>query len=870
METTQKVKVYLNMILKEDEPAEMVERSIQSVLPYVDDAYITVTYKENEPTPKSPLIKLLTQMNVKVSTFKWVYDFAAARNAAMDKVPHGSDCYIYWQDADDVLQRGENLHKVAEDAFNMNHASIYFDYWYIVDVDEEGNIREILVNHKRERLIRNDNSFKWIGKLHETLIQQAEENIIKIARDDCTVVHLSDDSRMDANIGRNIEILEEAAKEEQHKDPRTLIYLAKAYFDKAKMSEMPERKIYLDLALTLFHEYLEGFGQPGQPGYSEGSGWREERATAWQYIGEIAIILQNLDIAIQAFHESQEMAPEFPLYSVNLAMAYASKGEYKKAKSWLAMGMALDEPDTTIITTPRDLKTRALETSFQINMAEGKIEQALEDTAMLLKIIPNDSITQERMRTMSELVKDNKVCQSIVYIGKYLEENNEFDKLEALVKSIPDKLQVERFAAEMRHRFLPPKKWESNEIAILCGPGFETWSPKSVATGIGGSEEAVVYLSQELTKLGWKVTVYANPGEDAGDHDGVTYKTWWDLNAKDDFNALILWRYVGFVDFNPKAKFTMLWLHDVPNNPDYTQERIDKIDKIAVLSEYHKSLLRMKNAEGEFEPIPDSKILLTANGVSELKVPEKWEGNPHRMIYASSPDRGLPYLLNMWPKVLEAVPDAELHVFYGFHVFDAIYANNPSRMKWKQYVMDMMKQPGIVYHGRVGHEQLHEEYAKSGIWAYPTDFTEISCISAMKAQMLGAIPVCTTVAALEETVKNGVKVDVDITTEEGQEEYVKALIDTVTNEDLQNEIRPNMIKFARNFFSWSNVAKSWDELMRIKLESPDNVHVVSDKLEELIQKTREGDPVALTQRLVNIAEDTDSRYVRTGGASNAV
>jgi hypothetical protein len=42
--------------------------------------------------------------------------------------------------------------------------------------------------------------------------------------------------------------------------------------------------------------------------------------------------------------------------------------------------------------------------------------------------------------------------------------------------------------------------------------------------------------------------------------------------AMQKFNVLVLWRFVGFMDVDPKARFKMLWLHDVPNNPDFTKE----------------------------------------------------------------------------------------------------------------------------------------------------------------------------------------------------------------------------------------------------------------------------------------------------------
>lgn len=822
-----KATLYLNMILGDFEPVEIVKRSIDSVKDGVDGMYITVTYKDKEPTSEAPLVKLLQEYKANISYYKWNYNFADARNFALSKVPRGKDIFIYWQDADDVLRGVEHLHRVADEMLIYQQVAIFFVYWYNVDVDKDGTIREVLVEHKRERIIKNDDTFKWVGDLHETLIEQKQENLIRHERPECTVVHLADKEREDDTLSRNIQILEESAKKEQHRDPRTLLYLARAYLDKAKLTEMPQRKINLDLALNLFHEYLEGSGRPGQEHYIEGSGWREERATAWGHVGEIAVLSGHPEVAVQAYQSAIDEAPEFPSYYIDLAMCYTSLGEFKKARQWLNIGAATPMPKTTILVLPRDMKTRALEVSWHLNLHEGKMDWALEDAKKLAEIMRDDKFAQDRLAETQKSWEFNKACQSMVYLGKYLEQNKEKDKIQHLVQAMPNDMKREKFAAEMRHIYLPPKIWEKNEIAILCGPGFEEWSPKSIQTGLGGSEEAVVYLSQELTKLGWKVTVYANPGKEEGLYDDVEYKVWHDLNPRDEFNVLILWRGIGFTDVNPKAKFTMLWMHDVPNNPDFTEERLEKVDKIAVLSDYHKSLFRMAK-DGAFAEIPADKFFLTSNGIP--KMPEKeWEGNPKRMVYMSSIDRGLVYLLTNWAKIRKEVPDAELHVFYGFKVFDAIHRDNPAKVAWKAKVMKMMKQDGITFHDRVGHEALNYEISKSGIWAYPTDFTEISCISAMKAQALGAVPVVTDFAALSETVKNGARVDVDITTEEGQEKYFATLIDMLKNPEKQAEIRKNMVPWARKYFLWEDVARLWNELFQVKLQNPEKKHQLGTK-----------------------------------------
>ena len=809
--------LYLNVIYGDFEPVEMVKRSIDSVKDYMDGIYATVTYTDKEPTDDSPLVQLLKEYKAHITFFKWEDNFASARQFAMEQMPSGEDIFFYWQDADDVLKGVEHIPQIMEDMQTYKQAAVFFPYWYKVELDKSEDIKEILINHKRERLIRNNHTWKWVGDLHETLVEQKHENLLRVGSDLCTVIQLSNKDREDVGLERNIRILEKQAKRENHKDPRTLVYLAKAYLDKARTVEEPQRKIHLDLALNLFHEYLEGSGNPGEEGYIEPSGWREERGTAWAAIGEIAIMTGHPDAAIGAYQNAIDEGYEFPNYYVDLAMAYCMAKDYKRAKHWLEVASHMNLPNTTIIVMPRDLKLRTLQVSMDINLHEQNLEGAKKDAEMILDIIPGNEDTLKQLATINYLIEYNKACQSFVYLGKYLEKHNGKHKLPLLVQSIPPDIQREQFASQMRHLYMPTKIWAENEIAIICGPSFEKWSPKSVQSGIGGSEEAVISMSKELTKLGWKVTVYADPREDAGNYDGVEYKDWYEINNKDDFNVLILWRTIAYMDLMPKAKFTMLWLHDVPANPDYTKERIDRIDKIAILSEYHKSLLRLHD-NGIFRKMPDDKVFLTSNGIPPIEF--EWKGNQKRVIYMSSPDRGLIYLLNIWPDVLKEVPDAQLHIFYGFDVFDALFHDNPGKMKWKMNLMKKMKEVGAIYHGRLGHNALHYEISRSGIWAYPTDFTEISCISAMKAQACGAIPVVTNFGALTETVKNGIKVDVDIQTEEGQQEYKEALINSLKNEKWQTETRKEMIPWARSYYQWSNVASTWDELFKINLQNP--------------------------------------------------
>jgi len=106
--------------------------------------------------------------------------------------------------------------------------------------------------------------------------------------------------------------------------------------------------------------------------------------------------------------------------------------------------------------------------------------------------------------------------------------------------------------------------------------------------------------------LGWNVTVYGDPGNDEGDYEGVKWLPYYKFNKRDQFNILVVWRNVGFVDQDLNTKKTYIWCHDIINPIDVTDERLEKITKMIVLSNYHRD--NIKNVE-------DKKIFLSTNGI---------------------------------------------------------------------------------------------------------------------------------------------------------------------------------------------------------------------------------------------------------------
>ena len=181
-----------------------------------------------------------------------------------------------------------------------------------------------------------------------------------------------------------------------------------------------------------------------------------------------------------------------------------------------------------------------------------------------------------------------------------------------------------------------------------------------------------------------------------------------------------------------------------------------------------------------------------------------------KVIYTSSYDRGLEHLLEMWPDVVKEVPNATLDIYYGWTLFDRFYADNPSSMNWKKKMLEMMTYKGVKEHGRVPQPELKGIMEKAGIYAYPSHFGEISCISAMKAQAYGCEPVVVNYAALQTTVQYGKKIEGDIYDQETKDEFKKELIDSLKNPMFENK-RKEMMLWATKKFGWKNVAIQWSK-----------------------------------------------------------
>jgi glycosyltransferase involved in cell wall biosynthesis len=283
-------------------------------------------------------------------------------------------------------------------------------------------------------------------------------------------------------------------------------------------------------------------------------------------------------------------------------------------------------------------------------------------------------------------------------------------------------------------------------VAFYCGDNFLRWGPSSLCSGIGGSEEAAIHMSAHLARLGCDVRVYGDPPPGTPVlQQGVRWLPHRAFAAEPAGDVFIAWRQVEFLRFSTGWRQVYHWLHNRQETP-YPPDAAARIDRLLLVSRHHAT-------DCGFHALDPDKIFCTSNGLDPAFLRPAGQNEPDRAIYASCPARGLLTVLEMWPRIRRAVPTATLDVYHGFNeVYEAMAGFYPSLLYIKAEVLRRLDQKGVTFHGMVGHDRLAEGFARAGVWVYPTECPETSCITAMKALAMGCLPVTSGYAALGETL----------------------------------------------------------------------------------------------------------------------
>ena len=330
--------------------------------------------------------------------------------------------------------------------------------------------------------------------------------------------------------------------------------------------------------------------------------------------------------------------------------------------------------------------------------------------------------------------------------------------------------------------------------------GCPAWDPDSIHTGITGSEEAVIYLSRALAELGFEVLIFGNPPKDSvyskeGANprfvDAHTHRT-------EKLDRAICWRMPTLGPLLKQiASRVYLWPHDVCTER-LSAQQMAAFDGVLWLSHWQKEQWTAIN------PGLKKQGSIVGNGIDPeqfLAITER--KNPFSCIYGSNYSRGLEQLLSIWPDVKRVFAQATLDIYYGWQSFGLL---SEEREKKLRSAIAKLSSLDVVERGQVGHAALNAAYGQSGFWTYPCQSPETFCITALRAQFAGAIPVIVQGSALQETVRHGYYCM-------KQEHYLTALLRAMSDaQKISVEQRKSMRAFIEKEYTWEKIAQKCQNL----------------------------------------------------------
>ena len=340
--------------------------------------------------------------------------------------------------------------------------------------------------------------------------------------------------------------------------------------------------------------------------------------------------------------------------------------------------------------------------------------------------------------------------------------------------------------------------------------------------GLGGSETAVICMAREFAKLGHRVAVFCSC-DAPGTYDGVDYygvNDFQKVNSVTRWDVLVASRWPEFLTMPIMAGLRVLWLHDLIQDQARLMTQIWQTDLAILLSDYHiANYTEEPDGNPEQSKVPWMKKIIwkSSNGIDiEMidAIRERTPKVPGKVIFTSRPERGLHYLTTMiFPELLKEFPALKLHYcnysLGNMQVPDSVtQAHAICEQQAKKYPQN------IINAGHLTKERLYEEMCSAELLLYPTNFGEISCITAMEAQACGTPIISTDAFALSETVENGVGgwLISGLPGDDGYAaKFTRKTLMMLRDKPLREKMGAAGVQFVKERgYTWAAVAKSWE------------------------------------------------------------
>lgn len=266
-------------------------------------------------------------------------------------------------------------------------------------------------------------------------------------------------------------------------------------------------------------------------------------------------------------------------------------------------------------------------------------------------------------------------------------------------------------------------------------------------------------------------------------------------------------------------KIRIYWAHDLPEDPECSwlksEHMRNRFHKIVFVSNW-----QMNEFVNKLNIPYSNKFHVIENPIEPLQLQEKSK-EEIRLIYFSTPQRGLGILVPVVEKLVEKYPNLHLDVFSSF----AIYGWPDADKQFEPLYDEIRNHPNMTYHGFTDQETLRSHLEKAHILAYPCIWKETSCRVLIESMSAGLLCVHPNLGALSDTsggLTSMYQFDQDVNMHANMfYTYLDQAIARVNEENVQKYLK--FVKaYADTRFNLQNISFQWKTLLTdLKGQYPD-------------------------------------------------
>jgi glycosyltransferase involved in cell wall biosynthesis len=196
-------------------------------------------------------------------------------------------------------------------------------------------------------------------------------------------------------------------------------------------------------------------------------------------------------------------------------------------------------------------------------------------------------------------------------------------------------------------------------------------------------------------------------------------------------------------------KIRIFWAHDLPGDPEseflVNPHNHEKFHLYVFVSNWQmQAYISAYN-------LPWSKCMVLKNAIDPILSHEKPDHKKKmKLIYYSTPHRGLNILVPVFIRLAEEFKNIELDVYSSF----SLYGWSQRDEQFKGVFQACKDHKRINYHGAVENSVIRDALKEAHMLAYPSTWPETSCLVLMEAMSAGLTCVHSNYAALPETAGN--------------------------------------------------------------------------------------------------------------------